>query len=176
MTRIALKILFGNPGKYLSMVLGEAKAKVDETRTEIERRTIRAQVAGEVLQINLRPGEFVGTPPTDTLILLGSTQKLHLRVDIDEHDIPRVEPGSEAVAMLKGYPERKYPLQFVRVEPYVVPKRSLTGRNTERIDTRVLQVVYALPSDVTNLYVGQQMDVFIKTDGRIEDRSSAKGR
>jgi hypothetical protein len=52
-------------------------------------------------------------------------------------------------------------MTFVRVEPYVVPKKSLTGDNTERVDTRVLQVIYALDSKEQTFYVGQQMDVFI---------------
>jgi hypothetical protein len=55
-------------------------------------------------------------------------------------------------------------LTFVRVEPYVVPKRSLNGDNNERVDTRVLQVLYALPSSVQAVYVGQQLDVFIEAD------------
>lgn len=50
---------------------------------------------------------------------------------------------------------------FVRIEPLVVPKRSLTNSTNERIDTRVLQVVYALPKDAKNFYVGQQIDAFI---------------
>jgi hypothetical protein len=49
----------------------------------------------------------------------------------------------------------------VRVEPYVIPKQSLTGDNRERVDTRVLQVVYAVEGDATDLFVGQQVDVFI---------------
>jgi hypothetical protein len=53
------------------------------------------------------------------------------------------------------------PLQFVRFEPYVVPKKSLTGDSTERVDTRVLQVLYSFNRDTLPLYVGQQMDVFI---------------
>ena len=43
--------------------------------------------------------------------------------------------------MLRGHPHLEFPLTFVRVEPYVVPKKSLTGDNTERVDTRVLQVI-----------------------------------
>ena len=53
------------------------------------------------------------------------------------------------------------PLTFVRVEPYVVPKRSLTGDNTERVDTRVLQVIYEVATTDQTLFVGQQMDVFL---------------
>lgn len=140
----------------------QAKADAAATQTDIDRRTITALVNGEVLQVNIRPGEFVGAPPNETLILLGNTKRLHVRVDIDEHDIPRFVPGAKAEAMLRGFPRRKFPLTFVRVEPYVIPKKSLTGDNRERVDTRVLQVIYEIDAGRTPLYVGQQMDVFIR--------------
>ena len=92
---------------------------------------------------------------------MGNLHPLHVRVDIDEHDAPRFRPGAAARASLRGTPEVSYPLQFVRVEPYVVPKKSLTGDNTERVDTRVLQVIYDLDVKDRPIYVGQQMDVFI---------------
>jgi hypothetical protein len=41
----------------------------------------------------------------------------------------------------------------------VIPKKSLTGGNTERVDTRVLQVIYAIDAPSDRLYVGQQLDV-----------------
>ncbi len=50
---------------------------------------------------------------------------------------------------------------FVRFEPYVVPKQSLTGDTTERVDTRVLQVIYNCDRGDMPIFVGQQMDVFI---------------
>ena len=53
-------------------------------------------------------------------------------------------------------------MKFYRVEPYVVPKKSLTGESTERVDTRVLQVLYSFSTDDLPVYVGQQMDVFIE--------------
>ena len=51
---------------------------------------------------------------------------------------------------------------YVKVS-YIIPKMSLTGASTERVDTRVLQVIYSLtrPQDPP-LYVGQQVDVFIE--------------
>jgi hypothetical protein len=41
-------------------------------------------------------------------------------------------------------------------------RRSLTGESTERVDTRVLQVLYSFQPGDRPIYVGQQMDVFIK--------------
>ena len=82
-------------------------------------------------------------------------------MDIDENDIPRFRPNLPGVAKPRGNASQEFGLRFVRVEPYVIPKRSLTGGNTERVDTRVLQVIYAIETTGRPLYVGQQMDVFL---------------
>ena len=50
---------------------------------------------------------------------------------------------------------------FVRFEPLVVPRRSLTGDSTERVDTRVLRVIYAFDPKQMAAFPGQQMDLFI---------------
>ena len=91
--------------------------------------------------------------------------RLHVRVDIDENDIGRFREGVKGVATPRGDPGKGYPLSFVRVEPYVIPKRSLTGGNTERVDTRVLQVIYAIDDPAARPYVGQQLDVSLSADG-----------
>ncbi|MCC7476485.1 MAG: HlyD family efflux transporter periplasmic adaptor subunit [Pirellulales bacterium] len=139
-----------------------AMAEVEQAQVELDRLTVKALGDGEVLQVNVRPGEFVGAPPDEALIVLGSTDQLHVRVDIDEYDIPRFTPNSPARATLKGQSNHFFPLKFVRVEPYVIPKKSLTGDNTERVDTRVLQVIYAVEGKHP-LFVGQQVDVFVDT-------------
>jgi multidrug resistance efflux pump len=139
----------------------QAEAQAAAVEEEINRTTVTALVDGEVLQVNVHPGEFVGTPHSEPLIVLGNVKQLHVRVDIDEHDIPRFLPAAPAQAVLKGDSSIKFPLRFVRVEPYVIPKRSLTGQNTERVDTRVLQVIYAVQSSKLPLYVGQQVEVYI---------------
>ena len=86
-----------------------------------------------------------------------------MRVDIDEQDLPYFLASAQAVATLKGRPQVRFPLTYFDTEPYVIPKQSLTGSNTERVDTRVLQVLYALPekTDIP-LYIGQQMDIYIE--------------
>ena len=82
--------------------------------------------------------------------------------EFDEEDIPRFRPELDARCVSRGETERSYPLRFVRVEPYVVPKRSLTGDGLERVDTRVLQVIYELETKPEALFVGQQVDVFVE--------------
>jgi multidrug resistance efflux pump len=148
----------------------QARALIDQTKIELDRLVVRAPVDGDVLQVNVRPGEYVGTPPNQALVVLGNIHKLHVRVDIDEHDIPRYRPGATAQAMVRGNPQVSFELRFVRVEPFVVPKKSLTGDNTERVDTRVLQVIYAIEKTDQPVYVGQQLDVFLDSDIPAVDR------
>ena len=83
------------------------------------------------------------------------------RVDVEEHEASRVQSETRAIAAVRGYAEVKTPLAFVRFEPFVVPKKSLTGDSAERVDTRVLQVIYQIEDTNLPLFVGQQMDVFI---------------
>ncbi len=139
-----------------------AQAQLNATRTEIERLTVRAPVDGQILQLNVRVGEFAQAGPLSTpLVLMGDIETLHVRVDVDENDAWRVNASSKAVASLRGNSSMKTDLSFVRIEPYVIPKRSLTGESTERVDTRVLQVIYSFKRASFPVYVGQQMDVFI---------------
>lgn len=141
----------------------QARAAADTTRTEIERRIIRAPIDGRVLQVNVRPGEFAPAGIVQLpLILMGSVTPLHVRVDVDENDAWRVKAGSKATAYARGNKDISTPLEFVRFEPYVIPKRSLTGESTERVDTRVLQVIFRFDGDGLPLFVGQQVDVFIE--------------
>ena len=71
--------------------------------------------------------------------------------------------NTPAVAFVRGDTKQRFALEFVRFEPYVVPKKSLTGDSTERVDTRVLQALYRISDPGAAVYVGQQMDVYIQT-------------
>lgn len=141
-----------------------AQANLAAAQTSLDRLTVRAPMAGQILQVNLHPGEYAATGALDTpLIRLGGSETYHLRVDIDENDAWRFKPATRATAFLRGNRDIKAAVKFERVEPYVTPKTSLTGSSTERVDTRVLQVIYSFDSKTLPVYVGQQMDVFIET-------------
>ncbi|MBL8875796.1 MAG: biotin/lipoyl-binding protein [Phycisphaerae bacterium] len=142
-----------------------AEAGVKQVQTEIERRIIRAPIAGRVLQVKVRPGEFASAGMLSTpLILLGAVEPLHVRVDVDENDAWRVRAGAKAEGYLRGNRDIKATLAFVRFEPYVVPKKSLTGDSSERVDTRVLQILFSFDPKDMPVFVGQQMDVYIESD------------
>jgi len=141
--------------------LSLARAQVTQLSMEIERYTVRAPTAGRVLQLNLRVGEYVDGSSMP-LVLFGDDRRLFVRVDVDESDAWRVDSGAHATAFARGNPALRIPLTFEYIEPHVIPKTSLTGRSTERSDTRVLQVLYSFARGELPVYVGQQLDVFIE--------------
>ena len=169
--------------KFDRVIAGSAvkqmQALVEQTKIELTRLTVNAPrllwddakttatpepTEFKVLQISVRPGEYVSTLQGQPLIVLGHVGKLNVRVDIDENDIGRFRPNLNGYAQPRGNATVMFPIEFVRVEPYVIPKKSLTGASTERVDTRVLQVIYRLDLKDRPLFVGQQMEVFLNTD------------
>jgi HlyD family secretion protein len=150
--------------------LALAGSRVAATEVSIDRLTVRAPVAGTVLKLNVRAGEYAQAGPLETpLITFGDVSHLHVRADVDEYEAWRLQQGAEATASPRGVALRSLPLEFVRIEPYVVPKRQLTGAVVERVDTRVVQVIYRLPAAAADLHVGQQMDVFIEVQAQTGD-------
>ncbi len=142
----------------------QAEATVHQNEVNIERLTTRAPIEGNILQNKVRLGQYAQCGPlNEPLMILGSVTPFHVRVDVDEHDAWRVRGGAAAVGSPRGNGSLKIPLEFVRFEPYVIPKKSLTGDSTERVDTRVLEVIYRVKDQNAPLYVGQQMDVYIET-------------
>jgi RND family efflux transporter MFP subunit len=152
----------------------QAEAQVAAAETTLDRLVVKAPVDGEVLQVNIRPGEFAQAGTLSIpLLVMGNLDQLHVRVDIDENDAWRFRPGGKAVAYLRGNRDFSTELKLAYVEPYVVPKRSLTGDSTERVDMRVLQALYSFDRSKLNAYVGQQVDVFIEAPDAREARPEA---
>ena len=147
-----------------------AEAQVKATQTAIDLLTVKAPMDGRVLQVNVRVGEYAQAGPLATpLMLFGDVDTLRVRVDVDENEAWRVRPGAEATAFVRGNRALRAPVHFEYIEPYVIPKKSLTGESTERVDTRVLQVIYSFDHAALPVYVGQQLDVFIDSHGAKQD-------
>ncbi len=138
--------------------------QLDQSKVELGVLTVRAPRDGQLLQVNIREGEFAPAAAIsgDPLLLLGDVDKLQVRAEVDEQNAVLVDAQQPAEASLKGHADMVMPLRFLRIEPYVVPKRSLTGDSLERVDTRVLQIIFEFDRPKFPVYVGQQVDVFIK--------------
>ena len=142
-----------------------AEAQLRRAKVQLDLLTIRAPREGRILQVNTRAGEYAAPTSVEPILILGQTDELQLRADIDEDNASRVRTGMAAKAYIKGRRDVEIPLRFVRIEPYIVPKKSLTGESSERVDTRVLQIIYRFDRPaIAGIYVGQQMDVFLDAE------------
>lgn len=136
-------------------------AELTSAEVGLDQRVVRAPIDGEVLALGARVGESTGGQG-NTPVRLGRVDRLHVRVDIDENDAWRIRPGTRARLIVRGNEALVADLQYEYIERYVRAKTSLTGASTERVDTRVLQLVYSLPASALPLYVGQQVDVLVE--------------
>lgn len=139
-----------------------ARAQLRELDAQIARLVVRAPISGRILKINVRPGEIAeaaGVAPP--VLLMGADDRLYVRIDVDEHDAWRVKPGVAAEAFIPGDRRLHAPLTFVRIEPFLQPKTSLTGAAAERTDTRVLQLIYSFDPKALPAYIGQQLDIVL---------------
>jgi len=139
----------------------QAAAQAQVVSTDLDRLIVRAPIAGQVLRLNIRVGEFASAGTlADPLVAMGAVNPMHVRVQIDEEDAARVAAGAPAQASLRGDASKRIPLTFVRFEPQALPKKNLNG-GAERVDTRVVEAIYAFNPNGIQAFVGQQMDVFV---------------
>jgi HlyD family secretion protein len=138
----------------------------------LDKYTVRAPVDGVVLAIGAAPGSYVspqGTYNTYTggarpLIVMGTPQdRLEVRCYVDEilvHRLP--DPARISAKMFVRGTNVNLPITFERLQPYVSPKIELADQHQERVDVRVLPVIFRLDKPQgLNLFPGQLVDVYI---------------
>jgi HlyD family secretion protein len=148
--------------------IAQADADINAIQLLIDRRTVRAPIDGTVLKRDIEPGQFAPADVINAAMVLGDLSSMNIRARIDEEDLPRLREGARGVARLRGSAELVVPLEMIRIEPLARPKTDLSGSTTERVDTRVVEVVFRVTSPsggdaaLPRLYPGQLVDVFIE--------------
>lgn len=138
----------------------------------LSKYTLRAPTDGVVLSIGTIVGNYVSpqgayesyTQGMNPVLVLGTPQQtLQVRCYVDEILVPRLPLLSKIKAQMsiRGS-NTKLSLEFVRVQPLVSPKIELSDQRQERVDVRVLPIIFKVekPKDV-NLYPGELVDVYI---------------
>jgi HlyD family secretion protein len=134
--------------------------------------TIRAPADGVVMAVQASLGSYVSpqgaydsyTQGYDPLIVMGMPQAhLQVRAYIDEilvHELP--DPSQIKAEMFIRGTNDHVPLTFVRVQPFISPKIELSDERQERVDLRVLPVIFRFDNPkALNLYPGQLVDVYV---------------
>lgn len=144
----------------------------DAAAALLARYTLRAPTDGVVLAMNAAVGTYLspqglydtyaqGNAPVAVLGTPGD--RLQVRCYIDEiliHQLPDLR-ALKAHMFVRGT-SVEADLQFVRVQPYVTPKIELSDQRTERVDVRVLPVIFRIvPNKDVRLFPGQVVDVYV---------------
>ncbi|HEY8025764.1 MAG TPA: biotin/lipoyl-binding protein [Burkholderiaceae bacterium] len=138
----------------------------------LQKYTLVAPRDGVILAINASAGGFLspqGTYDTYTqssvpaIVMSTSQEYLGVRCYVDEILVSRLpDPAHILAEMSIRGTDIKVPLEFVRVQPYVSPKIELSNQRQERVDLRVLPVIFRFPKkDLGRVYPGLQVDVYI---------------
>ena len=138
-----------------------SKAKLKALKSELAFYKVYAPIDGKVLQSNITVGSSFDA---NTKALIIGSDRLNVKVNINEFDSTKFDKTTKAVASVRGDSNKKIELKYRYTIPFIVPKKDLTGLSTEQTDTRVLQVVYEIQNRADfPLYVGEMLDVFIET-------------
>lgn len=141
--------------------LAEQQAAVRAIEIELDRLIVRALADGTVLRRDIEPGERTRDDISRPMMVVGDLSVLHVRAQIDEEDIALIRPGARAVGRTRGAVVREFALEMVRIEPFARPKILLSGVNSERVDTRTVDVVLKITGDRGGVVPGQAIDVYI---------------
>ncbi len=133
---------------------------------------ITAPADGVVLSVQATVGSYVSpqggydayTQGFNPLIVMGTPQDhLAVRAYVDEILVPRLaDPAKIDAQMFIRGTDVHVPLTFARVQPYVSPKIELSNERQERVDVRVLPVIFRFERPKSlNVYPGQLVDVYV---------------
>jgi HlyD family secretion protein len=140
----------------------------------LEKHNIKAPIDGVILRINTAVGSYVSpqgvydtysqtmTPITE----MGATEDyMAVRCFLNEILTPRLPEPKDMVGQMfiRGNGNNAIPLEFERIQPYTIPNIELSAERAERVDVRVLPIIFKFkkPKDV-NVYAGQLVDVYIR--------------
>jgi HlyD family secretion protein len=159
--------------RYFSQALETSKvaqiqAELHFLKVQKDFHLVKAPFAGIVLEKNARVGEYAqigGNRLLSPLISLADCEVLYVRAEFDEDFRDVLSQKPNAVGVLKGEKQITLALKFIQIEPIVKAKKLLSADAAERVDTRVLQVLYEIEKPKTSsvlLLPGMQIDVFIE--------------
>ncbi len=152
----------------LEAQLRQREAEVRSLELRMERLKVRAPRNGQILRRSIEAGESAPIDPARPAMILGDLKQLRVRAQVDEEDIALLGPmlagkTQRAIARTRGAIVVDVPLTLVRVEPFARAKMDISGANVERVDTRVVEVVFAVEGAVAvPVFPGQALDVFIE--------------
>lgn len=104
----------------------QSAAKLDLIRYQLNNASVRAPVAGVVIEGELKKNLGAPVRKGDLLLKLASTVDTYLELEIDQTDIQEVTVGSQGEFALVGRPEERFAITVERIDPAAVTRDGRT--------------------------------------------------
>jgi HlyD family secretion protein len=140
-------------------VVREAEAKLATARAARQKTQLRSPIDGVVIYRYREVGEAVHPDMPSPVLTVGDCDVLHVRVDVDEADIGYVTVGQRVYATAAAFDDRRISGEVVHIEPTQGRKNFRTQHPTERLDTKIQEIVVRLDEN-DGLPLGLQMAVW----------------
>jgi multidrug resistance efflux pump len=150
-------------------------ARAEQARAQYEQTLVRAPIDGEILQVKVRAGEYFNAAGSEPLVVMGDTRMLRVRMDVNERDVAQVHLGQTSFAELPAYGERRFAGHVVEIGRRMGRKNVRSDDPTERIDTKILEVVCELEA-ADGLVPGLRVTNFVDPHPALERTTASAAR
>jgi HlyD family secretion protein len=137
-----------------------AKSRIELAKVQLARTTLRAAAPGQVMKVNVEPGELAGPDSAEPTLILVDTSRFRVRAFVEELDAPRAKHGMMATVVADGLAEQSFTGRITHLSPRMTAKQMWSDDPSERFDTKAREIWIDLDSG-ENLVIGLRVDVII---------------
>jgi HlyD family secretion protein len=142
-----------------------ARAETAAAAAALAKLTIRAPIAGTVLQVNGKPGELASPTNAQPLLVIGDVSALRVRAELDERDFGEIKIGQPVLVRAAAFRGREFAGKVSFIAPLVEQGRISARGQRNVTDVDVVEVLVDL-TQADPLAVGMKVDVYFQPDGR----------
>jgi HlyD family secretion protein len=142
-----------------------ARAESAAAAAAIAKLTIRAPIAGTVLQVNAKPGELAAPSNAQPLLVIGDVSALRVRAELDERDFGQIKIGQPVLVRAAAFRGREFAGKVAFIAPLVEQGRVNARGQRNVTDVDVVEVLIDL-AQADPLAVGMKVDVYFQPEGR----------
>lgn len=140
--------------------IAEALARVREAESRLSKTIILSPITGIILRKRLKSGESISPENQTGIVTVADTSALRVRIDLDENDVAKIKENQGAFVTADAYGKRRFTAKVIKIGQILGRKNFKTDRPTEKVDTKILEVLLELAPD-EKLPLGLRVDAFI---------------
>jgi len=143
-------------------LLNVARADLAAARAALENATIRAPVAGTVLQVNIKVGEAAApSSAQQPLLVIGDLSALRVRAELDDRDVGDIKIGQPVVIQAAAFPGREFSGKVASIAP-TVERANVNARGPRDLtDVDIVEVLIDV-TDPGPLLPGMKVDAYFR--------------